>query len=175
MIREAGAEPLVPYPGALTRWRCKCLTCGREVRPLPSSVQQGGGACPHCSGYGFDATAPAIVYVLTHAALNAHKVGIAGVGRPGVKQPRRRLDIHRSAGWQEYRTLRFDVGADARFVEQAVLRWLRVDLGLMSYLSTGSGWTETVDADAVALPDLWAAVLRSSDRITSQRDERIQT
>lgn len=45
---KAGLEPLVPFPGALTPWRCK-HACGRVVSPRYSSIQQGQGGCLICA------------------------------------------------------------------------------------------------------------------------------
>jgi hypothetical protein len=42
---EAGVEPLDPYPGAGSPWRCKCGTCGREVRPRFADVRSGHAGC----------------------------------------------------------------------------------------------------------------------------------
>jgi hypothetical protein len=36
---------------------------------------------------------------------------------------------------------------------------------LASYLSTGSGWSETVPSNAIDLPDLWERVLHEADLI----------
>jgi hypothetical protein len=45
---EHGLEPLEQYPGAGKRWRCRCLTCGDEVRPRYGNIRQGWGGCPRC-------------------------------------------------------------------------------------------------------------------------------
>lgn len=68
----------------------------------------------------------------------------------------------RLRGWDAYRTLYFAIGADAYAVEQDVLRWLRIVLGLPRHLSSGDGASETVSADAIDLPTLWAAVERTA-------------
>jgi hypothetical protein len=49
VMREAGAEPLEPYPGSKPPWRCRCLTCGKEVRPNYNSVSKGQGVCVWCA------------------------------------------------------------------------------------------------------------------------------
>ena len=46
---SAGLDPLRPYPGALSPWECRCLRCGRTVRPTLSNVRQ-GRRCEYCSG-----------------------------------------------------------------------------------------------------------------------------
>ncbi len=133
LIRHAGAEPLEPYVDGGTPWRCRCLRCDREVTPRLWLVQQGVKPCPACSVYGFDRTSPAVVYLVTHPLLNAHKIGVAGVDS-------RRLDHHRAQGWNLHCTVAFDTGAEAHRVEQAVLRWMRDDRGWPPFLASGSGW-----------------------------------
>ncbi len=41
-MRAAGAEPLLPYPGAQVPWLCRCLTCDREITPRYDNVVRGG-------------------------------------------------------------------------------------------------------------------------------------
>ena len=48
VMRAAGLEPLEPYPGSMTKWRCRCLRCGIEVEPKWAQIQQGGGGCRTC-------------------------------------------------------------------------------------------------------------------------------
>lgn len=45
----AKLEPLEEYPGNKKPWRCKCLTCGKIVKPQYSSVQQGRNGCAYCA------------------------------------------------------------------------------------------------------------------------------
>ncbi len=46
---DAGLEPLEPYPGSNAKpWRCRCLSCDREVSPVYASIQQGRGGCREC-------------------------------------------------------------------------------------------------------------------------------
>lgn len=52
VMRAAGVEPLEPYPGTGVGWRCRCLTCGRDVAPDYHSIASGQGACKYCAGYG---------------------------------------------------------------------------------------------------------------------------
>lgn len=49
VMRKAGLEPLVPYPGAGAKWRCQCLRCGREVAPAYCNVRKGHSGCKSCS------------------------------------------------------------------------------------------------------------------------------
>lgn len=48
VMRGAGLEPLVAYPGAREPWRCRCTTCGYEVAPRYNNVQQRGTGCGRC-------------------------------------------------------------------------------------------------------------------------------
>jgi hypothetical protein len=52
LVREAmlkaGLEPLEPYQNALTKWKCKCLSCGEIVYPKYNQIQQGIGGCNPC-------------------------------------------------------------------------------------------------------------------------------
>jgi len=51
VMRAAGLEPLVPYPGANTAWPCRCQKCGKEVSPRLNSVRSmGQGGCRYCGG-----------------------------------------------------------------------------------------------------------------------------
>lgn len=45
---ERDLEPLEPYAGGQTRWRCRCMKCGAEVTPTYHNVKQGGGGCRAC-------------------------------------------------------------------------------------------------------------------------------
>ncbi|GAA2334591.1 hypothetical protein GCM10010246_18160 [Streptomyces cuspidosporus] len=46
IIREAGYEPLEPWPGKATvPWRCRCITCKRVRHPTVSGVLQ--DRCQH--------------------------------------------------------------------------------------------------------------------------------
>ena len=47
-LRDAGAEPLEPYPGAFKPWQCRCQSCGRTVTPLLNNVSRGKGPCRWC-------------------------------------------------------------------------------------------------------------------------------
>ncbi len=46
-MRAAGLEPLEPYVSNVRRWRCRCLSCKREVTPTYATVQK-GGSCKYC-------------------------------------------------------------------------------------------------------------------------------
>lgn len=49
LMRAAGLEPLDPYPGAMSHWRCRHQACGREVKARYSNVKRGVGICRWCA------------------------------------------------------------------------------------------------------------------------------
>jgi DNA-directed RNA polymerase subunit RPC12/RpoP len=49
-MRAAGVEPLEPYRGKDEPWRCRCLTCDREVTPNYGNIRRGQSACKWCAG-----------------------------------------------------------------------------------------------------------------------------
>jgi recombinational DNA repair protein (RecF pathway) len=49
LMRKAGAEPLVPYPGSQPQWSCRCLTCGRTIAPRYTNVRRGCAPCVSCA------------------------------------------------------------------------------------------------------------------------------
>ena len=50
VMRAAGLEPLEPYANARTPWRCRCMTCEREVTPAYGAVRSKQGGCAYCGG-----------------------------------------------------------------------------------------------------------------------------
>ena len=44
----SGLIPLEPYTNALSKWKCKCASCGREVSPRYNDVTQGKLGCIEC-------------------------------------------------------------------------------------------------------------------------------
>ena len=165
VMRQAGLEPFVEYPGALAPWAAVHLACGRTVTPTLSNVRQRitRNVCRYCADRGFGYTKPALVYVITDGI--AHKVGVTGLSTM-------RLRIHRSLGWHVYRTLPFQTGDAALAAERAVLTELRTGRGLQPKYSTEQmpqrGETETVDADEIDLPDLWQLVLDAARALSGE-------
>jgi hypothetical protein len=45
----AGLKPLEPYNKNNTKWKCKCLTCGKTVSPTYAVIQRGNGGCSTCA------------------------------------------------------------------------------------------------------------------------------
>ncbi len=151
-LRAGGFEPLEPYPGlASSPWRCRCLTCNCETRAPLYKVRNGIGVCSGCAAWGFNMSAPAVLYLLHHPQLGAVKVGITG--------HHERILRFEQRGWKVQHTLLFQTGAVAWTVEQAVLARIRVDLGLSCYLTPRQmrgigGFTETFDAAQLQPADL---------------------
>lgn len=127
-MRAEGYAPLEPYPGAGKGWRCIHEPCGNEVRARLQKIRAGEGCCAHCASYGFNLTAPAVVYVLHHEELGAVKVGITAADSD-------RIDRFTRKGWSTVHVMPFATGRQARDVEQAVLRHLRTERRLMPYLT----------------------------------------
>jgi len=48
IMLKANLQPLEPYKNANTKWKCKCLTCGKITKPYFSNIQQGKGGCVPC-------------------------------------------------------------------------------------------------------------------------------
>ena len=156
IMRDAGFQPLEPYVNAVTPWQSQCLKCKSVVFPRLSNVQNGSG-CSECTEFGFKRLGPAYVYLMFHFELNSLKVGIGGSS--GKVD---RIDSHREFGWELYRKMDFPSGSLAYQLEQDVLSWLRLELGLGIHLVSEQmpqgGHTETVDASEIDLPTVWAKV-----------------
>jgi len=156
IMLNANMEPLEPYTNALTSWRCKCLKCGNVITPKLNTVQNGSG-CIYCSEFGFDLNKPAYFYLMFHPELFSFKVGIGGSTNKSD-----RIFTHSNFGWQLFKRKDFPVGKHAYELEQEILTWLRVELGLEKYLIAEQmpqgGHSETVDASEIDLPTIWAKV-----------------
>jgi hypothetical protein len=45
-----GYQPLDPYKGSTSKWRCLHVDCGREIETTLSQLRGGNGACRYCAG-----------------------------------------------------------------------------------------------------------------------------
>jgi hypothetical protein len=147
-------KPLEPYKSALSKWKCKCLKCGKTVHPQYSSVQSGQGGCRFCAIKGINMNTPSYLYLITNYDLNAHKVGMGN-----HKKTNDRLGRFIKTGWKTHRVWQTTTGAEAIDIETQVLSILRKDLKLPIHLSKSDmpkteGHTETVGADSITLLEL---------------------
>lgn len=153
-------KPLVKYPGGKNSWKCKCLKCGSVVYPKYNDLNQGQGGCSNCADYGLNYEDKGYLYLITHPILNAHKIGIANSYKSRDLDDR--MYKHNKQGWKLHKTKNYLKLRKAYKIEQEVLKWIRVDIGLPIHLSDiqmpQGGWTETVDASEIDLPTIWAKV-----------------
>jgi hypothetical protein len=147
LMRTVDLEPLEPYPGSLRPWKCRCVKCDRVVAPCYSTIKQGWGGCRWCRNSGFKAAEAARIYLITHPGYGAAKIGVTAA--TGV-----RLLRHGAQGWQVLVSEQVS-GQTALDIEEDILNWWRVELGLPAYLSPQEmphgGHTETVEADCIDL------------------------
>ena len=140
LFREAGFEPLEPFPGTAKPWKCT-HTCGREVNTSYSNVYAGGG-CKFCSDSSFDYDAPGIVYLMVNSDYQALKIGIT------TQQSRTdRIRDHELKGWSLVKKWDTETGLEAELVESAILNWWRESCGAPQALTSSQmpsgGHTET--------------------------------
>ena len=50
LMVSKGLNPLEPFKKVNSRWKCKCLICGKIVTPTYNSIKQGNGGCKYCAG-----------------------------------------------------------------------------------------------------------------------------
>ena len=155
-FKSRGFKPLEPFINARTSMKSIHLVCGREVSPTWASLRVSGG-CKYCSTSNVNLLAPAYLYLITSKELNAHKIGIGGHDSTA-----NRLVRHKKLGWDVYATKDLDNGEEAYELEERILEWIRIDMGLPRYLLSEQmpqgGHTETVDASEIDLPTIWAKV-----------------
>jgi recombinational DNA repair protein (RecF pathway) len=148
---KAKLKPLTPYKSHDTKWKCKCLKCGKVVFPRYDSIKTGQGGCIYCAEYGINMNVPSYLYLITSTELNAHKVGIGN-----HKKINDRLAKFNKHKWDTYKVWNFKTGGEAWKVESTVLKVIRKDLGLPIHLSKEQmpkteGQTETISADSITL------------------------
>lgn len=173
VMRSSHYQPLVPYPGALKKWKSKCTKCGKESAPTFATVSSKGSMCKFCNPAGINLTEPAVFYLIEHKEYRALKIGISGAGK-------NRIRSHKRFGWELIELLHFETGEAALELEQSVKKWIRKSLGLPQYLGKEEmpqrGETETFSADEVDPIAVWKMVLsiRESLAPTNQRDSAHQ-
>ena len=156
LFKSRGFKPLEEFKNARTPLRSIHNVCGNVVSPTYSSLRSGSG-CKYCSIGGINLREPGFLYLMTHQEFNAHKIGIGGFA-----SLTNRIEQHKKHGWKLYKSLDFETAERAYEIEQEILNWIRVELGLPQYLvieqMPQGGHTETLDASEVALPTLWSKV-----------------
>jgi hypothetical protein len=153
-MKNVFLEPLEPYTGNKVPWKSKCLKCSRIVYPRWNDVQKGHTGCKYCAPKGINLTKPSYLYLITHDALNAHKVGIGN-----HKKVNDRLGRFRKFGWETHKVWEFETGKEALDIEEEVFKILRGEMSLPIYLALDDmkktqGHTETVGADSITLVEI---------------------
>jgi hypothetical protein len=142
---------LEPFTSTHHAIRVECLECGYQSRRRINWSAPAKG-CVRCGHRPFDFTAPSVLYLLHHEALDALKIGVTNAGT-------NRLRDHRREGWEVAGRVK-GTGEAVYLAERAVLGWWREELALPPHVSSNSmpqgGWTETVSASAVSIPDVLA-------------------
>ncbi|WP_406113119.1 hypothetical protein [Kitasatospora purpeofusca] len=109
---------------------------------------------------------PTHVYVVTHSAFHAGKVGIADLDSVRIAQ-------HRSHGWHLYRAVLLPSRNAAQQVERFVLQRLRA-AGVSAHMPADrmpqGGQTETVNLDEVPAVKLWDLVVAAAGEVQDQVD-----
>lgn len=155
LMIENGYEPRVPYPGTDTPWSVRHIICGNNCKPTYGTIKRGLGGCRKCASYGWDNSKESYIYLISHKALDSHKVGIANVTNV-IKSDR--LHRHNTQGWETYNKWNFPTGENVLEIEAEVFRVLRVERKIPVFLSKEQmkygGWTETLNANLISLPEL---------------------
>ena len=45
VMMKVNLKPLEPYKNGASRWKCKCLNCGKTIYPRYGDIQKGGKGC----------------------------------------------------------------------------------------------------------------------------------
>ncbi len=145
----ARIELLEPFNSTHQAIRVRCLECGYESRRCINWANP-SSACIRCGHRPYDFTAPSLVYLLRHREWPALKIGVTNVGS-------NRLMDHDGGGWDCIYQKHVS-GQLAYEIEQLVLAWWRTQLQLGPYLSREEmpqgGWTETVSAADIEMPEI---------------------
>jgi len=164
---EKGYKPEVPYPGTDTPWKVTHIACGTPCKPTYGTIRRTGNGCRKCANYGWDNSRESYIYLITHKDLGAHKIGIANTSKV-LKIDR--LHRHQTQGWEAYKKWEFSTGQGVLEVEAEVFRILRIERKIPVFLSKEQmkygGWTETVDADLISLPEISTIISKAIGRLT---------
>ena len=160
LMLKSKLQPLQPYKNANSAWECKCLRCGKIVKPHYASITMGQGGCRYCAIKGINMNVPSYLYLITNEELNSHKVGMGN-----HKKNNDRLGRFLKDGWKTFKVWQTNTGAEAIDIESEVLRILRKELNFPIHLSKEQipktqGHTETVSADSITLLELEKIIKR---------------
>lgn len=152
VAKSRNLQPLEVYIKRTKPWKCKCLICENISEPTLSGMQR-GSACKYCAKSGFDGSAPAVFYLITHKSFQSIKIGITNDN--SIPD---RLKIHSRHGWEIQKRYFFQRGDDAEEIEFRTLKWLRKDLELPIHLTSDmmpqKGHTETINADSITVLEI---------------------
>jgi len=152
VMRTAGLEPLVPYPGSQWPWLSRCCTCRAEVSPCYSNVRQGHGGCWYCgmAACGLGAEDDALIYLVAHSGYRAIKIGVGAAHRKRIQQ-------HEKNGWETLKEWSGFNGITAYAAEGAVLcawRTAGIPAAVTASDMPQAGYTETAPMDLVDLAEV---------------------
>lgn len=154
---NADLEMLGEYKTARLPIEAKCLKCGAVTKQTLNGVMN-GKACKFCFHVGIKYGEPAYLYLIYHPEFHSIKIGISN-----VEANLNRLLSHKKNGWSEYKSFDFDTADEAEYFETMVLKWLRKERKLQPHLvrelMPQGGFTETVDADEISLPEIEVKLL----------------
>jgi len=154
-------QPLEQYANTDTPWKSICLKCKNTVYPTLRNIKAGQGGCAYCRESGLNYSDPAYIYLIFHEEYSSIKIGVSN----SDSKPNR-IKAHQKQGWSVYRIQNFKNGRAAEEIETQVLRWIRKNKRLPVHLSSKimpqGGHSETVSASEIALPTIWAEVLKRS-------------
>ena len=157
---DHGFKPLDSYTNSKTPIRSVHKVCGKEVFPTYGSIKNGRG-CKYCQIGGINLLAPAFLYLMTNNSLSANKIGIGG-----YDSTVNRIDQHKKQGWVLVSSMDFETAEAAYEIEQKILDWLRIELGLSQYLLAEQmpqgGHTETFSLEEIDLIEVWNKVIEIS-------------
>ncbi len=146
--RKNSLLPTTIPPGSHIKIWWKCVEGHSWQATAVSRTAHLMTGCPSCAESGYDVNRTGLFYYIRNSELGCGKVGITNPGR-GVD----RLSRWEKAGWKTLRKIEYADGRLARRLEQQLLNWIRLDLGLGPHLGPGDtkfgGWTETF-SDALA-------------------------
>lgn len=147
----------------------KCLTCGLIWDANPGSIAAGSG-CPNCAETGYKISNPGLFYFVERDSSQgrpARKIGITN-----VSSSKTRLRLWQKQGFVTIHKLTNDDGKLILALEQRLLNWLRLDLGLPPYLDKEEmpkgGWTETFSPDEPSELELLKKIESEYRRLTQE-------